>query len=375
MSKALGNKEALSDEQKLLRKLKRRTRFTQFLTWLALIFTAAGIAAGYSNWLRIHERSKDNRAEIAQMNKVMSQYADKAQVEKLQHEVNTNFTKNIEHLQGALSQLQNIQDSTQHIADSVYSQIKTLTLQQEKTTGVQPATVQDWSLNEVRFLLQTAKQTLAFKNDREGALSALNAADSLLIKRGSTKLLPLRKQISKDIASLTQYITPDIPSLSQQIDQLVDQLKPEKTEPNFTPSKEPVKQTMEQTTNQSANKESLVNRVKKSFNDAVTIRKFDKSLHDEMSEETKNSLFHLLSLRFETLRLMLLQERNGSYHRQLKRINELLLRYYSSEKLTSFEAGLEKLEKAKLNPIKPDISGSLNLLESLSLSTQQIIKE
>jgi uncharacterized protein HemX len=212
------------------------------------------------------------------------------------------------------------------------------------------------------------------KNDSAGALSALNAADALLIKRGATKLLPLRKQISKDIASLSQYITPDIRSLSQQIDQLVDQLKPEKTTPNVIPSKEPVKQKTENTANQPVNKESLVNRVKKSFNDAVTIRKFDKSLHDEMSEETKNSLFHLLSLRFETLRLMLLQERNDSYHRQLKRINELLQRYYSPEKIDRFKAGLEKLEKAELNPIKPDISGSLNLLESLSLSKQQTPK-
>jgi uncharacterized protein HemX len=374
MSKALGNKEALSDEQKLLRKLKRRTRFTQFLAWLALFFTAIGIAAGYSNWLRIHERSKDNQAKIEQINKAMPQYADKKQVATLQHEVNTNLTKNMEHLQGALSQLQNIQDSTQHIADSVYSQVKTLTLQQEKMTGDQPATMQNWSLNEVRFLLQTANQTFNLKNDSAGALSALNAADALLIKRGATKLLPLRKQISKDIASLSQYITPDIRSLSQQIDQLVDQLKPEKTTPNVIPSKEPVKQKTEDTANQPVNKESLVNRVKKSFNDAVTIRKFDKSLHDEMSEETKNSLFHLLSLRFETLRLMLLQERNDSYHRQLKRINELLQRYYSPEKIDRFKAGLEKLEKAELNPVKPDISGSLNLLESLSLSKQQIPK-
>ncbi len=361
--------EALSNEQKLLKKLKRRTRFTQFLAWLALFFTAIGIAAGYSNWLRIHERSKDNRAEIAQINKVIPQHANKDHVEKLKHEVNTNLTKNMEHLQGALSQLQNIQDSTQHIADSVYSQVETLTLQQEKSTATHSVTLQDWSLNEVRFLLHTANQMLKLKGDRVGALSALNAADTLLIKRGSTKLLPLRKQISKDIAALTQYMTPDINALSQQIDRLVDQLKPER-KPILTPSKESNQQLTEQSPNQANNKESLVNRVKKSFNDAVTIRKFDKSLHDEMSDETKNSLHHLLSLRFETLRLMLLQQRNDGYHRQLKRIKKLLQSYYSAEQLEMLKAGLEKLKKAELNPVKPELSGSLKLLESLTLSKE-----
>ena len=364
--------QAMSDEQKLLKKLKRRTRFTQFLAWLALFFTAIGIAAGYSNWLRIHERSKDNQAKIEQINKMTPLYANKDKVEKLQHDVNTNLTKNMEHLQGALSQLQNIQDSTQHIADSVYSQVETLTLQQEKSTATRSPTMQDWSLNEVRFLLRTANQSLKLKGDRVGALNALNAADTLLIKRGSTKLLPLRKQISKDIAALTQYMPPNINLLSQQIDQLVDQLKPQKS-PKINPSKEPDQQLNDQSVNQPSNSKaaSLVNRVKKSFNDAVTIRKFDKSLHDEMSDETKNSLYQLLSLRFETLRLMLLQQRNEAYHKQLKRIKALLQSYYSEAKLENFKVGLEKLEKAELNPAKPELSGSLKLLESLSLSNQR----
>jgi len=361
--------QGLSDEQKLLKKLKRRTRFTQFLAWLALFFTAIGIAAGYSNWLRIHERSKDNRAEIEQINKMIPLYANKDQVNKLQHDVNTNLTKNMEHLQGALSQLQNIQDSTQHIADSVYSQVETLTLQQEKIITTRTPTMQDWSLSEVRFLLRSANQTLMLKSDRVGALDALNAADKLLIKLGSTRVLPLRKQISQDIAALTQYMTPDIDELSQQIDQLIDQLKPE-NKPEITPIKESNKQFKHSATKPRSTQETLVSRVKKSFTDAVTIRKFDKSLHNEMNNETKNSLYHLLSLRLATLRLMLLQQRNAGYHSQLKRIKELFEAYYSGEKLEQLRTGLEKLKEVQLNPVKPVLSKSLKILESLSFSQQ-----
>ena len=151
--------EPLNEEQKLLRKINRRTRFTQFLAWLALFFTAVGIAAGYKNWLRIHDRSKDNSVKISTINELTPKFANKNQVGKLQEEVNTNFTKNIDHLNGALTELRTIQDSTQHIADSVYSQVETLTLQQENNSNSNVTTVQDWSLQEVRFLLQTANQT------------------------------------------------------------------------------------------------------------------------------------------------------------------------------------------------------------------------
>ncbi|MEE9444400.1 MAG: uroporphyrinogen-III C-methyltransferase [Cocleimonas sp.] len=355
--------DTLSDEQKLLIKLKRRTRFTQFLAWLALFFTAVGIAAGYTNWLRIHERSKENSTKIENVTEQTLGFAQKKQVQILQHEVSTNFTKNIDHLNGALKELRTIQDSTQHIADSVYSQVETLTLQQEKSTGVQTASNQDWSLAEVHFLLQTANQSLVLKKDKDGALRALNLADRMLIKRGSTDLLPVRKQISKDIALLNQYALPDVNALSQLIDQLIGLLKPVVVNSDVS-SVADTQESIEKTTKENVD-DSIVNRVKKSFNEAVVIHKIDKSLRDEMDEETKNSLFHLISLRLETLRLMLLQGRDLSYHSQISRVKELLKSYYPEDKYKIFVAIISKLDNVTLNPALPDISGSLKLLESV----------
>ena len=354
----------LNNEEKLLRKLKRRTRFTQFLAWLALLFTAVGIAAGYTNWLRIHDRSKENSIKIEQINSQALDFAKKKQVQILEHEVTTNFTKNIDHLNGALKELRTIQDSTQHIADSVYSQVETLTLQQEKSTGVLTTSHQDWSLAEVRFLLQAANHSLALKHDKEGALRALNLADKILIKRGSTNLLPVRKQISKDIALLNQFVLPDVQALSQSIDQLIELLKPVIASP--ASSDADTQEKTEEETSEANKNDSIVSRVKKSFNEAVVIHKFDKSLRNEMDEETKNSLYHLISLRLETLRLMLLQGREASYHDQIDRIKALLKSYYSEEKYKTFEVITNKLDNVILNPVLPDISGSLKLLGSLN---------
>ena len=360
----------LNNEEKLLRKLKRRMRFTQFLAWLALLFTAVGIAAGYTNWLRIHDRSKENSIKIEQINSQALDFAKKKQVQILEHEVTTNFTKNIDHLNGALKELRTIQDSTQHIADSVYSQVETLTLQQEKSTGVLTTSHQDWSLAEVRFLLQAANHSLALKHDKEGALRALNLADKILIKRGSTNLLPVRKQISKDIALLNQFVLPDVQALSQSIDQLIELLKPVIASP--ASSDADTQEKTEEETSEANNNDSIVSRVKKSFNEAVVIHKFDKSLRNEMDEETKNSLYHLISLRLETLRLMLLQGREASYHDQIDRIKALLKSYYPEEKYKTFEVITNKLDNVILNPVLPDISGSLKLLGSLN---QNALKE
>ena len=361
--------DTLNNEEKLLRKLKRRTRFTQFLAWLALFFTAVGIAAGYTNWLRIHDRSKENSIKIEKINSQALDFAKKKQVQVLEHEVTTNFTKNIDHLNEALKELRTIQDSTQHIADSVYSQVETLTLQQEKSTGVLSISHQDWSLAEVHFLLQTANQTLALKQDKDGALRALKLADKILVKRGSTNLLPVRKQISKDIALLNQLVLPNVQVLSQSIDQLIEVLKPVIANPA---SSDADTQEKAEETSKANNNDSIVSLVKKSFNEAVVIHKFDKSLRNEMDEETKNSLYHLISLRLETLRLMLLQGREASYHHQIDRIKALLKSYYSEEKYKAFEVIINKLDNVTLNPVLPDISSSLKLVRSLH---QNALKE
>ena len=68
------------DQLKLLKKINRRTRFTQFLAWLALFFTAVGIAAGYKNWLRIHDKAKLNLRNVEEIRGEMPDFAKKSKV-------------------------------------------------------------------------------------------------------------------------------------------------------------------------------------------------------------------------------------------------------------------------------------------------------
>ncbi len=360
----------MEDDQKYLRKLNRRTRFTQFLVWIALFFTAVGIAAGYKNWLRIHEKAKAGLVGVAEIKKELPNLAKKEEVESLLARVDSQLKENTKHLDSALKELHQVQDSTQYIADTVNNQVKALTQQQEVLSPPRSGISKSWSLSEVRFLLQMANQVLTLKNDKNGAMGALTLADQLLLQQGSTELLPLRKQISKDIARLSQYKVPDIDAISEEINELQNELEPPQkvfSDSGLGGAGSLNNQEKDLKDNKDLpESESLVSRVKKTLNEAVIVRKFDKPIYDEMSQETQKSLSQLLSLRLETLRLMLLQGRDKSYHDQIGRLMATLKKYYAKEKFEVLNKRLEALNTVNLNPEVPDISRSLTLLDSMT---------
>ncbi len=357
------------DQLKLLKKINRRTRFTQFLAWLALFFTAVGIAAGYKNWLRIHDKAKLSLRNIEEIRGEMPDFAKKSKVILLEKEINENIKENKTHLNAAMHELRSIQDSTQHIAETVYVQVEQLTKQQAPTK-VQTPTINDWSLGEVHFLLQTAVQNLELKKDKAGAIAALKLADNLLLERGSIEFLPVRKQISNDIATVKQFEVADLSTLSQKIDELMLKLKPVEVNTEATGEQVELLTTKKQareTTNDETkkDKDSLVTRVKKTINNAVLIKKFDKPLQEEMNKDAKENLFQLFSLRLETLRIMLLQSDDANYHKQIARIKTLLEKYYSESDAFELNKQLDLLSAVNLTPSVPDISSSLKLLEKL----------
>lgn len=358
----------MDDQLKLLKKINRRTRFTQFLAWLALFFTAVGIAAGYKNWLRIHDKAKLALREIAEIKKEMPNFALQEKLAILEKELNDNFKGNKAHLDKAMTELRTIQDSTQFIADSVYVQAEKLT-QQQPSIQIQTPTLKDWSLGEVHFLLQTAVQQFELKRDKASAIVSFKLADNLLLERGELELLPVRKQISKDIAIVKQFEVVDVSDLSQKIDDFLGQLKPTiETKQVKSESVELLTTDKNSESNEkkdSESKETLVNRVKKSINDAVVIRKLDKPLQEDLDIDSKERLYQLFSLRFETLKIMLLQSDNDNYHKQIERIKSLLVNYYPEEQNKDYLNQLEFLRQVNLAPTLPDAKEALHLLEKI----------
>ena len=368
----------MDDQLKLLKKINRRSRFTQFLAWLALFFTAVGIAAGYKNWLRIHDKAKLALRQIEEIRSEIPNFALQEKLAILEKELNDNFKENKAHLDEAMHELRTIQDSTQHIADSVYAQAQTLTHQQAPVK-IQTPTLKDWSLGEVHFLLQTAVQQFELKKDKDSAIVSFKLADTLLLERGELDLLPVRKQISEDIAIVNQYAAVDISEVSEKIDDLLKQLEPvTKQAPESSENIQLIPSSDNSKDVKAADskaKETLVSRVKKTINDAVIIRKLDKPLQEDLDLDSKDRLYQLFSLRFETLKIMLLQGDDVNYHKQIERIKSLLVNYYSAEKNTAYLEQLKILDQISLSPELPDANDSLQLLEKIMIEKNIMDKD
>lgn len=355
------------DEQlALLKKLNRRTRFTQFLAWLALFFTAVGIAAGYKNWLRIHDKAKLALRQIEEIKQELPNLALKEKLAELERDIHENFNVNKSDLDKAMIELKTIQNSTQLIADSVYAQAEELTKQQP-AIQIKTPTLKDWSLGEVHFLLQTAVQQFVLKRDKQSAISSLKLADNLLLERGELDLLPVRKKITEDIATLNQFNPVDVGAVSEKIDALLQALKPQKTDAqvNSTDIQLLPSDAGSATQDNSATDESLVNRMKKTINDAVIIKRHDKPVVEGLDFDGKERLFQLFSLRFEALKVLLLKEDNVNYQKQIELIRSLLKESYAKEQSDGYLAQLDELSAVNLSPVLPEVNRSLQLLEKL----------
>ena len=142
-------------------------------------------------------------------------------------------------------------------------------------------------------------------------------------------------------ATINQYEDVDASAISEKIDTLLKNLQPVKEIATPTKSKnvellETDKASENENNTEENNSETLVNRVKKTINDAFIIRKLDKPLQEDLDLDSKERLYQLFSLRFETLKIMLLQSDDDNYHKQIDRIRSLLKNYYPAEKNISY---------------------------------------
>ncbi|MCK5813431.1 MAG: uroporphyrinogen-III C-methyltransferase [Cocleimonas sp.] len=350
-----------NETEEALAKLRQRSRFTLFLAWIALFFTVIGIAAGYKNWMQINDRAKQAAIGVSELTEKASHFADKSTVVALNEQLLNDLDKGRRQLEQSVETLERVGKTTQRAAKGVDQQAILLTQQQESSRATAPSPNTVWRLAELRFLLQIANQRLHLSNDKNGALQALNMAETALLKLGSTKYLAVRKKMNEEIVLLELFLTPNLTAISQRIADLIEII-------DAMPVEDEIEKQQKITLlpEIDAKQNELLSRLIGTINDAVVIRKFDQSVQKTMGVDEKEKLKNLLHLRFETLRLMVLQGLDYDYHQQLKLIKQTLGKYYPTMINGSLQKLLDELDNVKLSPSPPDISGSLKLLDQIS---------
>jgi len=82
----------------------------------------------------------------------------------------------------------------------------------------------EWVLAEVEQILAIAAQQLQLAGSVQGALAALQAADSRLARSDRPQFLPLRKLLARDIERLKGTPGIDLPGLALKLDQVIAQV-------------------------------------------------------------------------------------------------------------------------------------------------------
>ncbi len=354
----------------------RGAGFALFIAFLALFFTAAGIAAGYKHWQRMSDRAKNNAREIAALEEVIAAKSDNKVFEILRKELTESQAAQQKTLAGYLTQIQQMHSQTEQFSNTVTAQVQQITsLQAQLKNATAPETSTEWRFAETEFLLKLASRELRLSGNKEAASRALREADQILSENGSANYLPVRKQIANDLAVLKAMETPDISLLSQRITVLSLKLKPV-IDHAFEPEADAASDTGQEATTSTQNNDktsdsswnNYKNKAVSLLNDAVIIRQLDKPLANELSFEAREQAYQLLQLRLEALRLMALQQQNKAYQQQLELVRDNVNAYYPPEQAQVIQETLDQLAAVNLLPPIPDISGSQQALQKARLA-------
>ncbi len=358
---AIKSNNTTKNRLETLEALSKRSRFTLFIASLALFFTVIGIAAGYKNWMQINERAKQAAVGVSKLKERASHFADKSTVIAFNQQLLHDFDKSRQQLDQSVEVLETVKKVTQRASKGLEQQAILLTQQQEKLQAKAPSPNTQWRLAELRFLLKIASQRLQLHKDKDGALQALMMAESALLKLGSRKYLPVREKINEEIVFLESFLIPNLSAISQHIADLI-QIIDAIPVTNSTLKQEKITLLPKPSTEKKGFFADVVNGI----NNAVVIHKFDPSIQKTIGADEKEKLKNLLHLRFETLRLMVLQGLDYDYHQQLKLIKQTLEKYYPKIINGSLQKLLDELDNVELSPSPPDISASLKLLDQIS---------
>lgn len=331
--------------EKQVRTLRKRSLFTLFLTWLALFFTVVGIAAGYKNFLRVHDKAKEATLDAKVARDLLPELARKDAIQEWQHQVRQQLTLNSEQSARELAELKKVSNTSTYVADTLNEQVRQLTIQQEVLKSPQTQT-NHWKAEEARYLLRTAQRKIQLDQDPGGAAKALHLADQVLIDIGLQVFLPVRQTLAKDIALLKRFKRPNQTALISRIDRLVSELKE-----NMLSVETDVAETQEDLDGRN----SLLERVKASINEVVVIRRYDQALAKRISGDAQSIRFELLRLKLENLKRLGLHQQVDAYQLQLDKIHKILQQEQPSSLTAELQAQLKSLADLVNKQSLPDL--------------------
>ncbi len=251
----------------------------------------------------------------------------------------------------------------------------------------------DWALAEIEQVLSTASQQLQLAGNVQGALIALQNADSRLAKSDKPQFITIRRAIAKDIERLKALPALDLPGIAMRLDTVIGHvdeiplLSGEKSVVSVTPPKAPLRILPKSSSNNAKN-------AKKAGPEEIpentwTVRMQDawQSFSSEMwgevrqlvrvrSVETPDALLltptqgyfarENLKLRLLNARLALLSRNESTFRTDLIAAQNVITNYFDTraKQTQTAQNTLTQVQSSNLSIEMPTLSDSLNAVRN-----------
>ena len=294
---------------------------------------------------------------------------------QMQQKVELEKNKTLAALQAQLANKTDASQLQQRLApllsniDNSVSQIAELRLQQQV---LEEATVKlyelygrdesGWQLAEVEYLMRIAQHKLILENDFAGAAITLQAASDKIGAIADPGLLPVRVQISEEIAILKTRARPDLVGMTLVLSQLGRQIKA--LTPGYLPRTGP---SQDKVAAQPVPpiEQTITERVVSFITAQVSVKKDESP--PTRTEALAIDIEQTLEDNLKLTRWSVLERDNFQFQYLMEENLRLFKQYYNLDNAANYDfySQLAELQKSALKPEKPDISGSLELLKRI----------
>jgi len=229
----------------------------------------------------------------------------------------------------------------------------------------------DWLMAEAEYLMHLANQRLSLEQDIRSAEAILVSADQVLAENDDPGLLVVRKTLANEILALQQTKTADVEGLYVRLSAMVKSLDrlnaraflSQKTDEI---QKDEISQPVTEAVETSFSWQGLWKEIWKDLQKVFIIRRLDHTVEPLLAPEQSYYLKQNLRLMLEQASLSILDRNQVTYQDSLEKSSLWLNSYFdlTDTGTRALLAHIEDMKLAQINPVIPDISGSLRLLKA-----------
>ena len=326
---------------------------------LALIVAMAAAVAWY--WQTQQKLEQDKQQALVTLQQQLEQ--------QLKQQLGTKADKSTaDQIQQRLKPLESVIGNSANQIGELQTQQQALLESTDKLYELYGRDENSWQLAEVEYLMRVAQHKLILENDFEGAALTLQAASDKIAATADPGLLPVRIQISDEIAGLKTRSRPDLVGMTLVLGQLGKQIHA--LRPGYEPRIDISTGDVEAPVVDPSTL-GIEDRVINFFSSLVKVNKSEsmpvsiESLTVDVKELLENNL--------KLTRWTVLERDAFQYKRLMEENVTVFKQYYDLDNAENYDfySQLLELQKSQIKPEKPNISGSLEMLRHI-ISRRQL---